>query len=162
MEIKTTWQGFDQLEADFQTLTKGMQGQALRAALRAAASPVLKSAKADSPSRRIRKGLTVSVQGNNARAVAKIGPRKRTQAAKILHLVEGPTRPHTIRPKRKKIMFWKKSFGTVVHHPGTRGRPFFRRQLPDHRADAEAAFANAFRKIISSMQLRLLKRALRG
>lgn len=43
--------------------------------------------------------------------------------------VEYGTRPHTIRPVRKRVLADKKKgiiFGTIVHHPGTKGRFFMK------------------------------------
>lgn len=49
--------------------------------------------------------------------------------------VELGTEPHIIRPKDKKALFWvgAKRPVTVVHHPGTRPRPFLRPALYQER-----------------------------
>jgi HK97 gp10 family phage protein len=43
--------------------------------------------------------------------------------------VEYGTRPHLIRPKNKKALFWKGALSpyAVVKHPGTKANPFFKR-----------------------------------
>ena len=42
--------------------------------------------------------------------------------------VELGTRPHLIRPRSKKALYWKGAEHPVkvVHHPGTRGKPYLR------------------------------------
>jgi hypothetical protein len=47
--------------------------------------------------------------------------------------VNDGTRPHIIRPKNAKVLAFKSGgrtvFAKVVHHPGTRARPFLDRAL---------------------------------
>ena len=50
-------------------------------------------------------------------------------------MVNDGTRPHIIRPKRAQVLRFKVGgrtvFAKVVHHPGTRARPFLDRALQD-------------------------------
>lgn len=50
-------------------------------------------------------------------------------------MVNDGTRPHIIRPRRAKALRFKVGgrtvFAKVVHHPGTRARPFLDRALAD-------------------------------
>lgn len=50
-------------------------------------------------------------------------------------MVNDGTKPHIIRPKRAKALRFrvggKVVFARVVHHPGTRARPFLDRALAD-------------------------------
>lgn len=50
-------------------------------------------------------------------------------------MVNDGTKPHIIRPKRAKALRFKAGgktlFAKVVHHPGTRARPFLDRALTD-------------------------------
>lgn len=50
-------------------------------------------------------------------------------------MVNDGTRPHIIRPKRAKALRFrvggKVVFARIVHHPGTRARPFLDRALAD-------------------------------
>jgi hypothetical protein len=50
--------------------------------------------------------------------------------------VHAGTRPHTIRPTRKKALYWKGALHPVrlVEHPGTRANPFMTRALDRSRA----------------------------
>lgn len=158
MNIKARWEGFDALEADFAALSKGLQGQALRGALRAAASPVLKRAQDDSPSRAVRKSLKSVVSGSGLKAIARVGAKKKTRGARILHLVEKGTTPHFIVLRRKKLLAdGRNVFGKVVRHPGGRARPFFVQALPREREESERKFKSALRQIIDKMRLRKLK-----
>ena len=53
--------------------------------------------------------------------------------------ITGGTKPHIIRPKRKKALWWEGAEHPVkiVHHPGTKANKFtgraFRRWLPGAR-----------------------------
>jgi hypothetical protein len=176
MKVKAEWQGMEALDAEFAALSRGMQGQALRGALRAAAAPIVKRAKADSPSRRVRKALKSVVTGQGAIALARIGAAKKTAGGRLLHLVEGGARPHMIVPRRAKVLasggITKSGrfalvrqgvvFGRRVQHPGARARPFFKAALPRERAESERKFGSALRKIIANLQLRKLKQQGRG
>jgi hypothetical protein len=50
-------------------------------------------------------------------------------------MVNDGTRPHLIRPRRAQVLRFKVGgrtvFAKVVHHPGTRARPFLDRALQD-------------------------------
>jgi hypothetical protein len=50
-------------------------------------------------------------------------------------MVNDGTRPHIIRPKQAKALRFKAGgktvFARIVHHPGTRARPFLDRALAD-------------------------------
>lgn len=49
-----------------------------------------------------------------------------------MYVHEG-TKPHVIKPRRKKVLSWKgpegRVFATAVHHPGTEPRPWLRNAL---------------------------------
>lgn len=49
-----------------------------------------------------------------------------------MHVHEG-TKPHVIKPRRKKVLSWKgpegRVFASSVNHPGTPARPWLRRAL---------------------------------
>lgn len=66
--------------------------------------------------------------------VTRFGPTGTvTFPVKYAQFVHDGTRPHIIRPRKKKVL--KFTVGTVVlyrplvHHPGTKGRPFLTRAL---------------------------------
>lgn len=53
-------------------------------------------------------------------------------------MVQNGTRPHTIRPRTKQVLKFNVGgqtvFAKVVHHPGTRARPFLDRALAEETA----------------------------
>lgn len=174
MKATATWQGMAELERELATLSKGMQGQALRGAMRAAAAPVVKGAKANSPSRSVKKALTsiVAVTRNSA-ITARIGAKRGSPGGRILHLVEKGTRPHIITARDGGILaiphkitlrrrFAQYDAGTVfgreVKHPGSKPRPFFQQALPENRPEAERKFTSALRQIVDKMRLRMLQK----
>ena len=158
MQVAGQWQGMEAVLSELGTLRKGMQGQALRGALRAAASPVTKRAKMDSPSRRVRKSLTAIVKGKGLSAQARIGAKKRSPGNRILHLIEQGASPHEIKPRRaKRLKFGGRYVSGPVRHPGARARPFFKQALPSEAAEANRKFGSALGQIIRKMQLKMLK-----
>lgn len=48
--------------------------------------------------------------------------------------VEFDTKPHIIKPKDKKALFWKGATHPIkaVHHPGTKAQPFLRPLIKDY------------------------------
>lgn len=171
MKLTGNWSGYTELERDLMSLSKGMQGQALRGAMRAAATPIANGVRTASPSKRMKKSIVVQVSGRGPIAVAKIGAKKSSWGGRVLHLLEDGVAPHIIRVKDKKVLASAKItktkkfvifhvggvFGTVVNHPGTRGRRFFRPALPRHAAEGERRFAHALRRIVDDMRLRMLR-----
>ncbi len=163
MKIDIHWEGMDRLEEDFNSLSRGMQGQALRGALKAAAKPVIEGAKAKSPSKRVARSLIYVVTGSGTQALLKIGARKKSAGNRLLHLIEKGVKGHEIAVRKKRVLAGRGMiFGRHVSHPGMKAEPFFLRALPENAGQAEVKFANAMRAIISSMQLRVLKRELRA
>lgn len=162
MDVTAKWEGFDALLADLGTLRKGMQGAALRSALRVAASPVTKRAKADSPSRRVRKSLAARVSGTGLTARARIGARRRSPGARILHLIEGGTKPHRIAPRKaRRLKIGGRYVSGPVQHPGARARPFFKQALPSEAPESRRKFGSALGQIIRKMKLKMLNQRTR-
>ncbi|EGK12961.1 phage tail component protein [Desmospora sp. 8437] len=62
--------------------------------------------------------------------------------------IEFGTRPHTIRPKNKKALYWKgaKHPVKVVHHPGTKARPFLFPAAEGERPKFEKRLTQELRK----------------
>lgn len=59
-------------------------------------------------------------------------------------MVHGGTRPHLIRPRNKQVLRFKVGgryvYARVVHHPGTRARPFLDRALREVAASRGYSF----------------------
>ncbi len=56
---------------------------------------------------------------------------------------EKGTKPHTIKPKNKKVLFWKGIGTQRVQHPGTRAKPFLVPALEEEKPK----FLSALRKL---------------
>lgn len=55
------------------------------------------------------------------------------------HWVEFGTKPHIIKPRNAKIMYYKESFGTVVHHPGKKEQHLLRDTIQNNIDEIRAA-----------------------
>lgn len=62
-------------------------------------------------------------------------------------MVHGGTRPHVIRPRTKQVLRFKVGgrtvFARVVHHPGTKARPFLDRALREVAAQRGYSFRSS-------------------
>lgn len=68
-----------------------------------------------------------------------------TDVKYALFVHEG-TKPHTIRPTRKKVLANRKTnqvFGKLVKHPGTKANPFFERTLNEGQDEVNTIFQKA-------------------
>lgn len=74
-----------------------------------------------------------------------------TSSAKHSHYVEDGTRPHVIRPRRKKALRFVQNgvvrFAKQVNHPGTKPRPFMKQA----RDRAEPLFDRLCREAVERM-----------
>lgn len=66
-------------------------------------------------------------------------------ASDVARFVIDGTRPHEIRPKTAKALFWEGADHpvAVVHHPGTRPNDFVRRAIEPLRPEIQAALSRA-------------------
>lgn len=129
---ETTVKGLADIQALLNTLPAKLEANLMRAALRAAAKPVLESAKENVAvaSGELRDGLKISTRrrgGTVSATVKASGPH-----AHIAPWIEYGTQPHIIPGPL--------SFGGIVisaaQHPGTSARPFMR---PAMDANVQAA-----------------------
>jgi HK97 gp10 family phage protein len=65
---------------------------------------------------------------------------------KIAHLVEFGTRPHMIRPRRRRALLIGGRLVAWARHPGARARPFMRPAVDTSREKAQAAMSAATKK----------------
>ncbi len=68
--------------------------------------------------------------------------------------VEGGTRPHEIRPVVKKALANKRTgefFGKLVHHPGTKANPFFKRGIDASKNAIIGFFESAINTIVKNL-----------
>lgn len=64
--------------------------------------------------------------------------------------VHDGTKPHIIRPRTKKALYWKGALHPVklVHHPGTKANPFMQIGLDNSREKVNAAFQKEIDKTL--------------
>ena len=66
--------------------------------------------------------------------------------------VEFGTKPHVIRPKKRHSLRWATeegyTFAKLVHHPGIKPYPFFRKAIEEYLSEAEESFTEAFLKAL--------------
>ena len=71
------------------------------------------------------KAQPVRIQGSKITATIEASGSAQQEYALAVH--EG-SRPHVIRPRRKKVLSWKgpegRVFASEVHHPGAKARPW--------------------------------------
>jgi len=134
-------QGLAELQAALDTLSAKIQTNIMRGALRSGAKVMRDHARAIAPQegseafskykttlgwtpgelqRSIR--LSAKISGDQVVASVKAGNKK----AFYVHMVEGGTVDHWIRPKNGKSLFFAGVFSTAIHHPGARKNPFMR------------------------------------
>ena len=137
------------LSGGFESLVKGFSDKSergiLRGSLRRTAQQVLvKAAKKNLQgikAGRHKKSVTVKTTVTPQVAKATVGAKKGTSLAKLGHLFERGTRPHTIRIKDRKVLVANGIFmGRSVEHPGTRPRPWLNPALEDNTQQAVAKF----------------------
>ena len=80
---------------------------------------------------------------------AKVSPHK--NYAIFVH--EG-TRPHVIRPRTKKALYWKGAIHPVrkVNHPGTEANPFMTRGLEKSTKDITNIYNQGIRKVLNTLK----------
>lgn len=94
----------------------------------------------------LRRSITHRVEASGERGV--VGTN--VHYARPVH--EG-SRPHVIRPKRKKALYWKGARHPVgsVRHPGAPGNPFFLRGLALSRDTIDRLLEEAGEKLFSEI-----------
>lgn len=119
-------------------------GPALARATLQSATVLTAAAKREAPVRegRLRRSISYQAGGQGRYVVAPAVPY-----AVPVH--EG-TRPHTIRPKRAKALFWKGAAHPVrvVHHPGTKANRYMTRALARSRPQLEQIAKAAGARVI--------------
>lgn len=67
--------------------------------------------------------------------------------------VEDGTKPHIIRPKNKKALFWKGALNPykVIRHPGTRAKPFFKPGVEASQDGVIEQFVKVTERLINIM-----------
>lgn len=155
--IETKLIGFEALQKRLQKLPGNIAEKHLRSAVLAGAAVVRKDAQARAPkeSGRLAKSIKAKFIKGNDRNEKRYGV---CVMAPHAHLIELGTRPHFIKPKKKRALAFGgrgwvtgssragsmvfEGYGTVVKevfHPGNRANPFLRAALESNTSAIESA-----------------------
>lgn len=132
------------IRLDRAQLNRQLRG-ASRSELEIAARQVMNRAKVLAPvdTGRLRASIRIEARRNFAfRTVYTVG-----SDVEYADMVHGGTRPHVIRPRNKQVLRFrvggKVVFAKLVHHPGTRARPFLDRALREVAAARGYSFRSS-------------------
>jgi HK97 gp10 family phage protein len=159
--------GGAELAAFLQGLPVKMEKNIMRAALAAGARAIAKEVKALAPDAEpssenariyggyagaLRDSVRVSTRaaaGGKITATVKVGGvNKKGADVFYVHFVEYGTRPHLIKPSKKRMLELGGKFARIVSHPGAKPHPFVR---PAFDAKSQAAVEAAAEKVRSRL-----------
>lgn len=93
----------------------------------------------------LKESLRISTRSRGTVVSAKViagGKTKSGADTFYAHMVEGGTKPHDIKPRRHKSLFFAGLMRDIVKHPGAKAQPFLGPALSQHlRATLDAAAA---------------------
>jgi len=153
MAVSVKVSGLSDLKKAMQTLPEKLERGHMRAAMRAGAVVIRDSAKSKVP---VETGLLkagIKVKSRSSRKgiikarVMTTGPHQR-----IANLVEFGTKPHVIKPKAGKFLFFGGKMRALVHHPGARKKPYMRPTFDEKGHESVKVVARALKE-------RLMKKA---
>jgi len=141
------------------------QKKILPKAVRAGGGPFLKAVRANAPSmnKTLKRSIILVIRRYRTGALAVIGQDKgKTRGKGVgkskhgggisgrgdlvpIHLVEAPTKPHSINPKVRKALKFNDRFAKSVRHPGTAGRHFVRKSAQQAEGEAIRSFTDKLR-----------------
>lgn len=93
--------------------------------------------------------LRQSIEGRMTGSVSGVVHAK----AKYAFFVHEGTRPHLIRPVKKKALANTRTgefFGKLVHHPGTKANPFMERAVRKSEGQIQRLFTDAVKTVITN------------
>lgn len=121
--------GAAELDRALQNFPANVERNILRGGVRAGGVVYQHEAQALTPVRsgKLRSSIRVSMRVKAGQILARIiaGGRKKGDAF-YAHMVEGGTKPHEIRPKGWKSLFFAGIFAKVIEHPGARAHAFMK------------------------------------
>ena len=152
--------GLKELNEMLQTLPAKIEANILRGALRSGQNIIKDAAKTlcpvGPPSYRaqklgaypgaLRDSIRVSARSKNGEV--KVTVKAGNKIAYYAHMVEFKTQPHDELPSGGKSLFVAGLFKTIVHHPGTSGKPFMRPAFDGNAGKAIEAAAEYMRNRI--------------
>lgn len=153
MEFKI--KGAEELREALSRLPWKMEVRILRGAVRAATKPVLEEAKANAPVRKgaLRDSLRISTKSKRGQVRARViaGDNKKG-GVYYATMIEGGTKPHTIKASVKKSLRIGGVFAQSVKHPGTKARPFMGPAIKEKAQAALEAAAAYIRKRLDKLK----------
>lgn len=100
--------------------------------------------------KKLARNVTTRAKATNFNVFALIGARRKTRLGSIGHFIEQGTRPHMIRPRRKKALArGRVLFGARVRHPGSSGRPWL---APAVKSTAQQVSDDITRRAIAEVE----------
>lgn len=160
--------GGRELDAFLQTLSEKVERNILRSAIRSGASVYAKGVKdripvgpTSSENEQLYGGyegalrdsvrVTGKAKGGTVSASVKVGGKTRRGAQVFYaHMVEFGTKPHIIKPAKKKLLFFGGQSVAEVSHPGMKAQPFMRPAFDGDAAAAIDAVGKQIRKRLTA------------
>ena len=144
-EFKITIPRLDELRRKFKQFPDWVAA-GLSTAIKLSAGEITREVRKETPVKTGQLKRSVLPTFSHLRAV--IEPR-----AKHAIFVHEGTRPHEIRPVRKKALYWKGALHPVmsVHHPGTKGNPFMERGLDNAKPKVDKIFKQSIDKALNKI-----------
>lgn len=141
-------QGAAELDRALKQLSSKLEARLLRQALRDGGVVLQKGAQGHVSVRKgnLRKTIRVTTRVSKGVVVVQVKAGNPKKGVFYAHLVEGGTKPHTIRPHRGKRLKIGPAFFLKVEHPGSRARPFMTPAFNEHTDAAIAAVAASLRR----------------
>lgn len=147
MSVELQIRGLEQVEQMFRKAPQKMLTE-IQSAINRSILIIERNAKRQAPVNKAPGGGTLR-QSIKARMTGKATGEVEVGASYAIYVHEG-TRPHIIRPVRRKALAnvrTKQMFGRLVMHPGTKANPFLQRAIDD----SEQAVNKEFEKIITKV-----------
>jgi HK97 gp10 family phage protein len=163
-----TIHGDRELIRKLKEMKNGVRKKYVRRAVTAAIRPIRMAAKANAPKDFgiLKKRLTVKVKAyksGNVFGMVSVSNEAKDDAtgrrpSKYLHLVSLGTKPHIIRPRRKKLLVatdlgrgknrqvTRTVYGYLVRHPGAKPNPFLQDAITSKRQESLDKFGDILRK----------------
>lgn len=148
--LETQIDGLADLQKLLDQLPVKIEKKILRGALRAGQKVVLEQAKTHihNVSGELAGSLRISTKaGKNGKISARVVAGNKT--AYYAHMVEFGTAKHLIKPKNRKSLFIAGIMRELVHHPGSRKKPFMR-PAADAAAQESSQAMEAFKDYMRS------------
>jgi len=145
-EIKI--EGLDKLQKNFAKSPTLVVNQ-LKWAIKTSVNLIRPMMVAEAPAKTSK--LRQNIQASHSGLTGKVGPNLSVTPYAIF--VNSGTRPHIIRPRTAKALYWPGAKHPVkmVHHPGTKANPFVERTAMKAEGPVNQIFSKSIDKVISNL-----------